>query len=160
MEREGFASIPSVATIERILHTAGVTRPVNKRRRTGVPLPLPIVTTPGVWQQADWVQDRYLEGGIKFHSLQISDVGSHGVTAGQYLNRRLLAAVTFLIQRAWPTLSIPCVMGIDNAFSSTTHPNNPFTIWVLVCLSFGVEVIIAPPGGLGWNNHVEAVNNE
>jgi transposase-like protein len=160
MERERCPSIPSIATIERILHTAGVTRPNKKRQRTGVKLPFPVVTTPGVWQQADWIQDRWLEGGIKYQSLQIADVGSHGVTAGQYLNRRLLTAVRFLVEHAWPFLSIPQAMGTDNAFTSTTHPNNPFTIWTRICLFFGVEVIISPPGDLGWTNHVEAVNNE
>jgi transposase len=159
MEREPFTPIPSTATIERILKAAGVTRPREKRQRTGVKLPLPVVTAPGIWQQSDWVQDRWLTGGIRYNSLQIGDVGSHGIAAGQYLNRTLLNAVRFLIERAWPTLSIPSAMGQDNAFSSTTHPNNPFTIWVLACLYFGVEVIIAPPGGLGWNNHAEAVNN-
>ena len=159
MERDGFTPIPSTATIERILRHNDRTRARTKRQRTGIRLPLPVVTTPGVWQQADWVQDRWLTGGIRYNSLQIGDVGSHGVAAGQYLDRRLLTAVTFLIERAWPTLSIPSAMGTDNAFSSTTHPNNPFTIWVKACLYFGVEVIIGPPGGLGWTNHVESVNN-
>ncbi len=160
MEREGCLPVPSIATIERILHTAGVTRPNKKRQRTGVKLPFPVVTTPGVWQQADWIQDRWLEGGIKYQSLQIADVGSHGVTAGQYLDRKLLTAVRFLVEHAWPFLSIPQAMGTDNAFTSTTHPNNPFTIWTRICLFFGVEVIISPPGDLGWTNHIEAVNNE
>ena len=159
LERERFTPIPSIATIERILSKAGVTRPREKRQRTGNKLPLPVVTAPGIWQQADWIQDRWLEGGIKYQSLQIADVGSHGVTAGQYLDRRLLTAVRLLIEHAWPFLSIPQAMGTDNAFTSTTHPNNPFTIWTKICLFFGVEVIIAPPGGLGWNNHAEAVNN-
>lgn len=160
LERARFTPIPSLRTIDRILHTAGVTRKTTKRQRTGNKLPLPVVTTPGVWQQADWVQDRWLEGGIKFNSLQIADVGSHGVASGQYLNRTLLNAVMLLVETAWPALSIPLAMGIDNAFSSTTHPNNPFTIWVLACLYFGVEVIVSPPGVVGWTNHVEAVNNE
>ena len=160
LERCGWAEIPSVATIDRILNNAGVTRLRAKRQRSGVPLPLPVVTTPGVWQQADWVQDRWLTGGIGFNSLQIGDVGSHGIAAGQYLDRKLLTAVRFLIETAWPLLSIPYAMGTDNAFASTTHPNNPFTIWVRICLLFGVEAIIGPPGGLGWTNHIEAANNE
>lgn len=160
LERARFTPIPSLRTIDRILHTAGVTRKTTKRQRTGNKLPLPVVTTPGIWQQADWVQDRWLEGGIKFNSLQIADVGSHGVASGQYLNRTLLNAVMLLVETAWPALSIPLAMGIDNAFSSTTHPNNPFTIWVLACLYFGVEVIVSPPGVVGWTSHVEAVNNE
>ena len=160
MEREGFTPVPSVATIERILHTAGVTRPRARRERSGNRLPLPTVTTPGVWQQADWIQDRWLEGGIRYNSLQICDVGSHGVAAGQYVNRTMINAVTLLVEGAWPALSIPQAMGIDNAFSATTHPNNPFTNWVRTCLYFGVETLISPPGVVGWTNHAEAINNE
>jgi transposase len=160
LEREGFTPIPSLRTIDRILNAAGVTRQWTRHERSGNKLPLPEVTAPGVWQQADWIQDRWLEGGIKFNSLQIGDVGSHGITAGQYLDRKLLTAVRFLIEYAWPFLSIPYAMGTDNAFTSTTHPNNPFTIWTRICLFFGVEVVIGPPGDFGWTNHVEAVNNE
>ena len=160
LEHERFVPIPSLRTIERILNVAEVTRPWTRRQRSGIKLPLPEVTTPGVWQQADWIQDRWLEGGIKFNSLQISDVGSHGMVAGQYLDRKLLTAVRFLIEHAWPSLSIPYAMGTDNAFTSTTHTNHPFTIWTRICLFFGVEVIVSPPGDFGWTNHIEAVNNQ
>ncbi|MEA1902594.1 MAG: leucine zipper domain-containing protein [Actinomycetota bacterium] len=161
MEREGWSDIPSVATIDRILSDAGVTRQRRKRDRSSeVKLPLPQVAGPGVWQQADWIQDRYLEGGIRFQSIQVGDVGSHGIDSGQFLNRTILTAVQFLIERAWPKLSIPQGMSVDNMFAKTTHPNNPFTNWVRVCLWFGAEVIVGPPGRHGWTNHIEAVNNE
>jgi hypothetical protein len=161
MERDGWADIPSVATIERILTGAGVTRHKRKRDRSKeVKLPLPKVTDPGIWHQADWIQDRYLTGGIRFHSLQVADVGSHGFASGQYHDRKVLTAVTFLIERAWLKLSIPQGISTDNAFVKTTHQDVPFTMWVLMCLYFGVEVIVGPPGRHGWTNHVEAVNNE
>ena len=159
LEREGFTPLPSIATIERILSRAGATRSTVTPAPVGAKLPLPRVTTPGVWQQADWVQDRYLTGGIRFNSLQIADVGSHGITAGQFLDRTLVTAVTFLLESAWPQLSIPQAISTDNAFTRTTHRHNPFTIWARVCLFYGVEVIIGPPGGHGWNNHIEAVNH-
>jgi hypothetical protein len=159
MEREGFTPLPSIASIERILTRAGVTRPKVTAGRSGAKLPLPQVTTPGVWQQADWVQDRYLEGGMRFNSLQIADVGSRGITSGQYLDRRLATAVTFLLENAWPELSIPQAISTDNAFTHTTHRHNPFTAWTRACLWFGVEVIVGPPGAHGWNNHIEAVNH-
>jgi len=159
MERAGFTPIPSVATIERILSRAGVTHQPRVRGRSGIKLPLPVVSVPGIWQQADWVQDRYLEGGIRYHSLQVGDVGSHGVESGQYLDRKVATAVSCLIERAWPRLSIPFAMGTDNAFVKTTHRDNPFTAWTRVCLFFGVEVIVGPPGAHGWTNHIEAVNN-
>ena len=72
MERDGWSGIPSESTIERILSGAGVTRHKRKRdRSTEVHLPLPDASGPGMLQQADWVQDRYLKGGIRFQSLQL-----------------------------------------------------------------------------------------
>ena len=159
MERSGWRRIPSVASIDRILHRAGVTRRYRRHRRSGVRLPIPKVTRPGVWQQADWVQDRWLEGGIRFNSIQAGCVGSDAIASEQYVTRTVLNATEFLLEKAWPVLSIPYAMGVDNAFVKTTHRHNPFTLFVRLCLYFGVEVIVAPPGGLGWTNHIEAVNN-
>ena len=161
IERVGdFSSVPSVSSIKRVLRGAGLSRPYRKRRRSTSPvLGLPPVTTPGIWQQADWVQDRRLTGGIRFSSLQISDVGSHMMSSAQHQRRTLLAAVRQLTEQAWPQLSIPQAMGTDNAFSKTSHPNNPWTIWIRVLLMFGVEAIISPPNSLGFTNHVEAVNH-
>ena len=159
LEREGFTPLPSVATIERILHRAARTRPYQRQQRSGNRLPFPVVASPGVWQQADWIQDRWLEGGTRFNSLQFGDVASHGIVSAQYPQRSIANAVTALWERAWPFLSIPQALGTDNAFVATTHPNNPWTEWVLICLYFGVEVIVSPPHDLGWTNHIEAVNN-
>ena len=58
LERERFAPIPSLRTIDRILNAAGVTGQWTRHERSGNKLPLPVVTTPGIWQQADWIQDR------------------------------------------------------------------------------------------------------
>lgn len=159
LERRGHVPLPSVATIERILSRASRTRPAAKQRRSGKRLPLPQVTFPGIWQQADWIQDRFLAGGVRFQSLQVADVGSQGITSGQFLDRTLLTAVTFLVETAWPQLSIPQAISTDNAFVHTTHRYNPFTIWVKACLWFGTEVIVGPPGSHGWTNHIEYVNN-
>lgn len=159
MERQGWEPIPSVPSIERILRRAGVTRPYRQRHRSGIRLPIPVVTRPGIWQQVDWIQDRWLEGGIRFNSIQAGCVGSDGIASEQYVTRTVANASEFLLGNAWPTLSIPYAIGVDNAFVKTTHPNNPYTVFVRLCLYFGVEVVVAPPGGLGWTNHVEAVNN-
>jgi putative transposase len=159
MEREGWEPIPSVASIERILHQAGKTRPYRRHQRSGARLPLPEEIKPGAWQQIDWVQDRWLQGGIRFNSIQAVDVASWAMESDQYLTRHIGNAGEFTLDKAWPMLSIPLTMGVDNAFVHTTHPNNPFTLFARLCLFFGVEVLVAPPGGLGWTNHVESINN-
>lgn len=159
LERRGFVPAPSVASIERILNQAGVTRPYRRHRRSGIKLPIPQVSSPGIWQQVDWIQDRWLEGGIRFNSIQAGCVGSGAIASAQYLTRTVRDASEFLLENAWPTLSIPQAISVDNAFVGTTHRHNPFTTFVRLCLFFGAEVIVSPPGGLGWTNHIEAVNN-
>jgi len=152
-------TVPSLSSIKRVLSERGLTRPYQKRRRSKIPtLGLPKVATPGIWQQADWVQDRHLQGAIRFNSLQIADVGSHMVSAGQHRRRTLADAASQLTEQAWPHLSIPLAMSTDNAFAKTSHTNNPFTVWVRLLLMFGVETIISPPNSLGFTNHIEAVN--
>jgi transposase len=160
IEKRGFiGAVPSLSSIKRVLASEGLTRPYRKRVRSKNPtLGLPEVTLPGVWQQADWVQDRVLEGGIRFSSLQITDVGSHMLSAAQHRRRTLAIATRQLTDHAWPQVSIPQAMSTDNAFSKTSHPNNPFTVWIRVLLMFGVEAITSPPYSLGFTNHVEAVN--
>jgi hypothetical protein len=80
--------IPSIASIKRVLKDAGVTRAYRtKRRSTRAILGLPTVTRGGVWQQSDWVQDWWLEGGIKYQSLQIS--GLFGILCRRRLDQGL-----------------------------------------------------------------------
>ena len=151
--------VPSKASISRVLKNAGVTRVYAKKRRsTKSVLGLPAIVMAGIWQQADWVQDLWLIGGIKYNSLQISDVGSHMMSSGQWFHRTIYNAVQQLITQAWPTMSIPLVMGTDNAFARSSHPGNLWTLWVKIMLMFGVEAIVSPPGTLGFTNHVEYIN--
>ena len=160
MRREGVVGeVPSRSSISRVLKDAGVARVYRKKRRsTRSILGLPAIVMAGIWQQADWVQDRWLTGGIRYNSLQISDVGSHMMSSGQYLHRSIYNAVRHLTDKAWPTMSIPLAMGTDNAFARSSHRDNPWTLWVKILLMFGVEAIVSPPGTLGFTNHVENIN--
>ncbi len=153
------SELPSLASIKRVLKDADVTRAYRKKRRsTRSILGIPLVTSAGIWQQADWVQNRWLAGAIKYQSLQISDVGSHMVSSDQHRRRTMYNAVKQLVNQAWPLLSIPFATGTDNAFARSSHRDNPWTLWVKILLMFGVEVIVSPPGTLGFTNHVENIN--
>jgi transposase-like protein len=127
IEHDGLVP-PALRSIERVLTTHGRSRPpIKKRSRSTVPvLPLPRVKgRPGIWQQGDWVQNRYLTGGVRYDSLQTVDVGSQGGIARPYPNRTVLNVVECLIEHVWPVLSIPQAFSVDNAFSNTTHRDNP-----------------------------------
>lgn len=160
MQRDGVVGeVPSIASIGRVLHDANVARAYGKKRRSAKSvLGLPAIVMAGIWQQADWVQDLWLSGGIKYNSLQVSDVGSHMISSGQYLKRSIYNAVKHLITTAWPVMSIPLAMGTDNAFARSSHRDNPWTLWVKILLMFGVEAIVSPPHTLGFTNHVENIN--
>ncbi len=160
MQRGGVVDeVPSIASISRVLKDANVIRAYGKKRRSAkTVLGLPAIVMAGIWQQADWVQDLWLSGGIRYNSLQVSDVGSHMISSGQYLKRGIYNAVKHLITTAWPVMSIPLAMGTDNAFARSSHRDNPWTLWVKICLMFGVEAIVSPPNTLGFTNHVENIN--
>lgn len=162
MERDGLTGLPSVRSIERILTQAGVSRPrIKKPSRSTIPvLPLPQVGhVPGVWHQSDWIQDRYLEGGIRYNSIQLVDMGPGGGIAHQYQRRSMINTAEFFLEHGWSQLSIPQAISVDNAFSKTSHLDNFLTLFVRLCLFFGAEPVISPPRELGWTNGVENFNN-
>lgn len=162
LEQARFRPLPSLRSIERILSRHGrVKQRKRKRSRSTVPvLPLPVIDpVPGIWQQADWVQDRYLVGGFRYNSIQLVDVGCQVVASRQYQQRSLVNAIRFLLGNAWPIASIPQALSVDNSFAATTHRNNPWTVFTRFCLFLGVEVVVSPPYELGWTNHVENINN-
>lgn len=156
----GDETVPSEATIERILTRAGRSRHRSRSSASSQPRPVPAVTRPGVFQQIDWVGPRWLARQVRFSSLHLVDVGGGGAAAAQYPNELLGHTPQFLTEIAWPALSIPLHLQTDGAFiaqppRSLPTPFNPF---VRCCLFFGVEVIIAPPNELGWQNWVESFN--
>ena len=157
---QDYQPVPSEATIDRVLHRAGVTRRAAASARSPQRRPLPSCTEPGCWQQIDWVGPRFLSRQVRFSSLHLVDVGGGGAAAAQYPDERLLRTVSFLTERAWPTLSIPLHLQTDGAF--VPQPPGPavvpFNSFVRCCLFFGVEVIISPPQELGWQNWVESFN--
>lgn len=81
-------TLPSVSSIKRVRAANNLSRRYLRRGRSNTfTLGPPKVTSPGVWQQSEWVQDRYLRGGIRFSSLQISDVGSHMMPSARHQRR-------------------------------------------------------------------------
>src|SRR5665811_932487 len=101
----------------------------------------------------------YLEGGIRYNSIQLVDMGPGGGIAHQYQRRSMINVVEFFLEHGWSQLSIPLAISVDNAFSKTSHLDNFWTLFVRLCLFFGVEPVISPPRELGWTNGVENFNN-
>lgn len=152
--------IPSESTIERVLARAGKTGSRDRQAPSAQTRPLPVVTSPGKWQQIDWVGPRWLAHRVRFSSLHLIDVGGGGAAAAQYPDEKLQHTAGFLTDRAWRSLSVPFHLQTDGAFVAQPPglEPRPFNTFVRCCLFFGVEVVISPPDELGWQNWVESFN--
>jgi hypothetical protein len=161
LHSEGFEPLPSQSTIDRVLRRAGHNDTRVASRKGTRPCWSPSVSTPGKWQQADWVGPRWLGPAVSFSSLNVVDVGGGAGWADQHPNQRLCVALEALTDSAWPRIGIPQHLSVDGAFAiqSPFRKLNPFNSFVRGCLLFGVELIVAPPNELGWQNHIESFNN-
>lgn len=155
----GWSPLPSISTIERILRAAGVTEPSQRRRRRRRGPSFDDIRQPGVYQQLDWVGPRWVGDGKRFSLINMVDIGGGGAQVDCHRRQLMFNVAEFLSQTAWPHLGIPQASSADNQFGWTSRPNDPWTLWVLVNLLFGVEAILTPPREFGWHNHIESFNN-
>jgi hypothetical protein len=153
----GWSPLPSVTTIERILRSTGmVSRP--KRRRRSNRSRFDDIRQPGIYQQIDWVGPRWVGDGQRFSMINTVDIGGGGADIENHRRQLMVNAVESLIASTWPRLSIPLAQSADNQFAWTSRPDDPWTLWVRICLLLGVEAILTPPGEFGWHNHIEGFN--
>lgn len=110
----GVDPVPEIWTINRILATAGVTRPRQRGGRLPVPgraVPRPAERGPGQYHQADLIGPRHLDGGIGFHAF--IDVGSH--TAGSEIIDLLRpSAIAGSLATIWDRVGLPVRLQLDN----------------------------------------------
>jgi hypothetical protein len=155
---ENWTPLPSISTIERVLRLAGMVTPVSARNRPRRGPSFADIQVPGRYQQIDWVGPRWVGDRRRFSSIHLVDVGGGGAAVCQYRTQKLVNAVEFLTDHAWPRLGIPLALSADNQFCWTTHRNHPWTLWTRACLLLGTEAIVTPPRELGWHNHIETFN--
>lgn len=116
LRRLGIDPIPPARTIERIITTAGLSRPRRRGQRyvsKGVPYPAPSNPEPGTIHQIDMVGPRHLHGGIAFHALNLIDVGSHQA-ANAILDATRPTLIAAALASMWATTGIPKVAQFDN----------------------------------------------
>jgi transposase InsO family protein len=134
--------LPSVPTIERILHAAAMTRP--KAPTVQVVYPRLRPQRPHELCQVDHIP-RYLQGGAQVFCFNAIDVVSRYPTGQVYSQRRAADAGAFLIH-VWQTIGIPHYTQVDNEACCSggfTHA------WVLgqcvrLALLIGTELVFSP----------------
>ena len=149
--------VPSLATIKRWLHSAGITPPVVEQPPDRY-YPQPARPAQAVWQACDWIA-RYLEGGAKVFVFHTVDLETRAL--GQTIRPdKTVASVRAHLLSTWQTLGLPHRLHLDNdaAFSGGERTKRRLGTVVRLCLYLGIEVVFLPPGEPKRNAVVERIN--
>ena len=160
LKQEKVKPLPSVATIERIIHKAGLTKPKTIVEKEEIAYPTLKPTQPQELIQVDIVP-HYLEGGQRIACFNGIDVVSRYPTGYAYEHRRSQDAAEFLIQ-VWQEIGIPQYTQVDNegCFSGgTTHPYVLGKV-VRLALQVGTELLFSPPYHPESNGYVERFHRD
>lgn len=161
MEDLGVKPLPSVRTINRILSRNDLThRRTGRYEPKGTVYPALPSLKPNQTHQADFIGPCYLQGPIRFYSLNIVDTTT--VRCGLYPSLSMASqAILDGFWATWKRLGIPDRVQIDNAlsfFGSRRHPRGMGPL-IRLCLHHGVEPWFIPIGEPWRNGMVENFND-
>src|SRR5437867_2193387 len=148
--------VPSIATIKRILHDAGVRRQPRPPTRGYFPQPTP--TPAYVLHAMDWTA-RYLTGGAKLFVFHTVDVQTRALTQTLHTDKSG-ATVHAHALATWQMLGLPDGLQLDNdaAFNGGYKVPRLFGAFVRLCLYVGIEPIFLPVGEPKCNGVVERLH--
>ena len=150
-------SAPSLATIKRWLHTAGITPPVVEEKPDRY-YPQPARPPQAVWHACDWIA-RYLEGGAKVFVFHTVDLETRALEQTIHPDKTVASVRAHLLS-SWQTLGLPHRLHLDNdaAFTGGERTERRLGMVVRLCLYLGIEVVFLPPGEPKRNAVVERIN--
>ena len=135
--------LPSVATIQRILHSHGLTHPSGNGGDSAY-YPWPIAWEVNAIHATDIIT-RHIRGGEKIENLHTIDHYSHVVYLSQRVDKSSATTCEHLVA-SWSKLGLPQVEQLDNegAFcGGHTHPHILGRV-VRLCLFCGIEPLFTP----------------
>ncbi len=162
LEVLGYAPLPSLRSIERVLHNTGRTCPPFELQPTATSpaYPGPRATGSNQVHQFDLVGPRYLRGShARYYFLVYRDVYDHAPFLGFFRAPDLETVLTFVVQ-AWQHLGVPRVLQVDNdvLFAGTGRWPGSLNRFIRLALLVGVELVFIPEGEPFWNGATENFN--
>jgi transposase InsO family protein len=158
----GYASVPSLPTIERILCYHGYTQP--RQRISQAPVckvyPGPKAQDSNDVHAIDLIGPRYLKGdSTKYYYSVLKDLYDHALYVELTDNRRTDTLCQLLLQ-GWHRLGIPSYLQMDNGREFTGQGRWPRSLGQVIrlCLYLGVESVFVPEGMPCWQGSIENVN--
>lgn len=159
MKDQGVHPLPSESTVKRILRKHDLTyKRTGRYEPKGRPYPKLPASQPNDVHQFDFVGPCYLQGGLRFYSLNAVDVVSHRC-AIKALTRK--AEVYVSVWEAWKRLGIPRFAQFDNALEfigSHKYPRGMGQV-IRLCLAHGVQAVFIPIAEPWRNGVVEKFND-
>jgi len=153
-------SLPSTATVERVLHDAEMTRPYRSKSERKDHYPHLHPTEPHQLCQVDIVP-HFLTGGQAIACFNSIDVVSRYPSGHQSLRRRSLDAAQGLIH-IWQAQGIPQYTQVDNeaCFSGGFTHKGVLGRVVRLALSVGTELVFSPVRHPESNGYVERFHQD
>lgn len=154
--------LPSVRTIERVLERNGITAPKMRLAPylSRATYPTPQANTSNQLHEIDGVGPIYLKGNRqRYYIFVCKDVYDGAVCLRIYRSRKMEVILDFLGE-CWKSLGLPEQVQFDNAREvAGWGPAARYLSRVLrLCLRFGVEPLLIPPGRPQRNGSVENFN--
>ena len=154
--------VPSVRTIERVLERNGETAPKVRLAPylSRATYPKPQATASNQLHQVDGVGPIYLKGNRQRYYIFVGkDVYDGSVCLKIYRSRKMEVILDFLGE-CWKSLGLPAQVQFDNAREVVGWgPAARYLSRVLrLCLRFGVEPLLIPPGRPQHKGSVENFN--
>ncbi len=154
--------LPSLRTIERVLERNGITAPRVRLAPylSRAAYPKPQANTSNQLHEVDGVGPIYLKGNRqRYYIFVCKDVYDGAVCLRIYRSRKMEVILDFLGE-CWKSLGLPEQVQFDNAREVVGWgPAAKYLSRVLrLCLRFGVEPLLIPPGRPQRNGSVENFN--
>ena len=160
LKEKNIQPLPSISTIERVIRTAGMTKPYQHPEQPKVKYPTLKVKEPQTLIQVDIVP-HYLKGGQRAACFNAIDVVSRYPAGQTCAQRRSRDAEAFLIH-IWQEMGIPKYTQVDNegCFSGgSTHPHVLGKV-VRLALQAGTELVFSPVYHPKSNGSVERFHQD
>lgn len=160
LKQKKITPLPSIATIERVIRAAGLTKPKMKPAKPEIVYPRLHPSQPHQLCQVDIVP-HFLQGGQRVASFNAIDVVSRYPTGRAYEQRRSQDATAFLIH-VWQEMGIPQYTQVDNegCFSGGATHKHVLGKVVRLALAAGTELVFSPVNHPQSNGSVERFHQD
>jgi len=160
LKAKGIQTLPSIATIERVIRAAGMTRPYQRPQPLEIHYPHLKAKQPQTLIQADIVP-HYLKGGDRVACFNAIDVASRYPTGQAYAQRRSQDAESFLLH-VWQELGISKYIQVDNEACFSGGFNHPYVLSKVVRLALQArtELVFSPVRHPQSNGSVERFHQD